>query len=157
MFEPFSKVRSGRVFVGCFAGVLALVWSAKCVAGGAQSFTFQLSNVTQTVKVLNPCLGPMIGVLNYDGVVHVTQDGDALHEIVQIHGTSLVFPVDPNEPSFAGAFAEVQTLQLDHGNTVSTFTVTQVGPSMKFHITFQLVLDLPRGASVTVFNVACGP
>lgn len=40
--------------------------------GAADTFTIHLSNVTETIPVNNPCFGPMLGILNYDGVLHVT-------------------------------------------------------------------------------------
>ncbi len=62
---------------------------------------------------------------------------------------------NPTEPSFAGRFAEIQVQELSGDNAVSTFIVMQVGPGgLAFYTTFLLVLDVPNGAEISVFNVA---
>jgi hypothetical protein len=153
MTKSYSRIRTRQAMVVVVAA-LALTWSPICLASGAQSFTYQLSNVTQKVHAFNLCVGAITATLNYDGVVHVTKDGDLYHATVAIHGTSLVVPSDPSE-SFFGPFAEIQTLELNRDNVVSAFVVTQVGPGgLEFHITFLLVLE-PSGVEISVFNVAC--
>jgi hypothetical protein len=154
MSKPHSRIRTHPALVVSIVVMLALTWSPVCLAGGAHSFTYQLLNVTETVNAFNPCLGHITGTLTYDGVVHVTEDGDLYHVIVAVHGTALVVPSDPTE-SFSGPFAEIQTLVLNRNNEVSTFVVTQVGPGgLAFHITFLLVLE-PSGVELSVVNVAC--
>lgn len=148
-----SRLRRALIFS---LVTIALVWRATSVANAAESFTLHLYNVTETVEVVNPCLGPMVGTLTYDAVIHVTENDDMYHAVVQVHGDAVTVPDDPNEPSFSGPFSETQVLNLNRNNAVSTFTVTQRGPRMKFHITFHITLDA-AGGDLFVLNVACEP
>lgn len=136
--------------------LMPVLLTSKNVLAKPVTFTQNLSNITETVAVTNPCLGPMTATLNYDGVFHVTADGNTYHVVSAIHGTATVVPADPSQESFSGSFSEVFSDQLNRSNAVTTFTVTQVGPNMKFHITFHLAVD-EEGVKVFVLNVACEP
>lgn len=151
-----TSCRLRRALIASFVIAVALVWRATSVTSAAESFTLHLSNVTETVEVVNPCLGPMVGTLTYDAVIHVTANGDMYHAVVHIDGDAVTVPEDPNEPSFSGQFSETQVLNLNRNNAVSTFTVTQLGTRIKFHITFHLTLDA-AGGDLFVLNVACEP
>jgi hypothetical protein len=114
-----------------------------------------LPETTKTLTVINPCFGPMIGTLTYKGVVHVTETKNTYHKMVQIHGTSVVESPDSSFPTFSGRFSEVSRTQLTKAGSRETFVVTQTGPNMKFHITFQVTVDPSGDVRVLASNMVC--
>jgi hypothetical protein len=133
----------------------ALLFPTSAALAGAGSYTLHFQDVTETVRITNPCFGPATGTLTYDGVLHVTENSNGYHVHLNIHGDSFTTPDNPNEPPFSGPFAETQVLNLTRQGEVSTFVVTQVAHGMKFHITFHLALS-PGGGQLSVFNFTCG-
>ncbi len=135
--------------------VIALRLPTITALASAESYTLHFSNVTEIVRITNPCFGPATGTLTYDGVLHVTENSNGYHIQVNVHGDSVTVPDNPNEPAFSGHFAETQVLNLTRQNAVTTFVVTQQTHGMKFHITFHVALNA-GGGELSVFNFSCG-
>ena len=148
--------RTLRILFAVIAIFMISAWHGMSVAAAAESTTFRLVNVTETVPAFNSCIGPMVGTLTYDGVVHLTVSDDFYHAVVGVHGDSVVVPLNPAQPSFSGKFSEISVLHLNRNNAVETFVVTQLADGMKFHISFQLVVDNTGAPKVFVLNIACG-
>jgi hypothetical protein len=143
-----------NAMAGLVAAGLLFTGSPGVASAGAQSTTFILSDVTETVRAVNPCFGPMVGILTYSGVVHITENGNSYHTTISVHGTAVDFsPTDAFAP-FTGHFDETEVVELNPDNMVDVFTVTQSGPPLQFHITFVLVID-QSGAKLQVANFAC--
>ena len=149
-----SAAQACRTITIVLAGLI-LICSAS-LASPPQTFTLHLSNVTESVAITNPCIGPAVGTLTYDGVIHVTVDSDTYHAVVHVNGESYTVPEDPDETPFSGSFSETQSLNVNRNNAVTTFTVTQrASQGMEFHISYLLALT-PSGAALSVFNWTCG-
>lgn len=148
-----QRIRTVSLAVGLLLAACVCLPSASMAE--ATTYTYPLDQVTEILHVVNPCFGPMTGTLTYDGVVHVTETENAYQETIQIHGTSVVVPDDPSLPTFSGRFSEVAREQVTKGSNHETFVVTQTGPNMKFHITFQLTIGPAGDVKVAVYNIAC--
>ena len=135
---------------------LALSIGAAATVDAAESFTIQLRDATETVAIFNPCFGPAIGELTYDGVLHITENDTGEHAVINVRGASQTFPLNPSVPPFSGRFSEHQVLNLNRNNVNTTFVVTQHDDrGMAFHITFHVTLT-PGGAELSVLNFSCG-
>jgi hypothetical protein len=134
--------------------VTAVLLSAGTIVRATDSFTIHLSNVTETVAVVNPCFGPMLGVLNYDGVVHVTESDNVFHAAIHVHGTATAFPLDPDIAPFSGAFNESDVLHLNRNQSSQSIVITQHDRGRTFHITFK-VIENDSGLSMFIENFSC--
>ncbi len=135
---------------------LAVLAAGSTLAAAASPFTIHLSNVSETVFVNNPCVGPMVGELNYDAVIHVTESDDFYHAHINARGTSVSIPQDPDIAPFSGRFHENRMVHFNRDNSNQSIVVTQLGPGGRaFHITFHLTVT-GSGATMFVQNVSCG-
>lgn len=139
-----------------FLVLAACVCQPTAFADKATTSTHHLEQVTEIVYASNACVGSVKGTLTYDGVVHVTETQNSYHETILIHGTSVVESQDSSFPTFSGRFSELSRVQITKGSNHATFVVTQTGPNMKFHITFQSTIGPAGDVKVSVFNVTCG-
>jgi hypothetical protein len=148
-----QRIKTVSLVVGLLLTACVCLPSASLAR--ATPCTMHLPETTKTLTVSNPCFGTMRGTLTYKGVVHVTETKNTYHKIVQIHGTSVVESPDSSFPTFSGRFSEVSRTQVNRAGSRESFVVTQTGPNMKFHITFQLTIGPTGDVKVWASNIVC--
>jgi hypothetical protein len=104
----------------------------------------------------NPCYGPAMVEVTYDGVFHTTKNKNGTHVQYSVHGDYSVDPLTSSGTEYTGRFNESRSYQLDSNGLFLSkrFVTTVVSQGMVFHITFIQRIN-PVGGSLTVENFAC--
>jgi hypothetical protein len=104
----------------------------------------------------NPCYGPAMVEVTYDGVFHTTKNKNGTHVQYSVHGDYSVDPLTSPGTEYTGRFNESRSYQLDSNGLFLSkrFVTTVVSQGMVFHITFIQRFN-PIGGSLTVENFAC--
>jgi hypothetical protein len=117
--------------------------------------TYHLEDVTETLNAWNTCLGGFQGTLNYDALIHKTENKNGYHSIIVMNGTAFVEPFDPQYPSFTSEINETIVEHTTKNQDFMVQVITTIGDGLEFHITFKVSYN-DQGPTIEVFNTACG-
>jgi hypothetical protein len=117
--------------------------------------TYHLDNVTETVYAWNTCLGSIKGTLTYDAVMHVTENSNSYHSVLEMNGIAFVEPLSPQYPDFTGHFSEIQVFHTLKDQAFLVWIITTLGEDLEFHITYKVSYE-DQGPVVEIYSVTCG-
>jgi hypothetical protein len=154
-----------RLALGAIVAATTIIFGAPAAlaaAAGAQSFTQNWHNVTETSTDMNPCTGaPGTLTLTYNAVFHITTlDNGTYWATFTQTGTFSFVPFDSSQPSYTGHFTVWDGDNWNNQNTTETATFTVIGTGsdgskLTFHET-EHVSTSATGATLSFDKLRCG-